>query len=153
MTFTALMSKNLVLSLSIFSWATAQILKGIVVVLQEHRFDIHRFLDSGGMPSSHSSFVCTCATTVGKLYGFSGPMFAVSTVVAVIVMYDAFNVRRAAGEQAKRLNYIMNNWADMSPAHFGQELKELLGHTPLQVIAGALLGIFIGWFGVDLLAI
>lgn len=104
-------------------------------------------LSSGGMPSSHSSFVCACASSVAYLYGWSSPLFAIAAVVAVVVMYDASNVRRAAGEQAKILNYIMEHWTEMKPAMFGQELKELLGHTPLQVLMGALLGIGIGWGG------
>ena len=138
---------NLILKLAILAWAIAQILKFIVVLISEGRMNWRSMLSSGGMPSSHSSFVCACASSVAYLYGWSSPLFAIAAVVAVVVMYDASNVRRAAGEQAKILNYIMEHWTEMKPAMFGQELKELLGHTPLQVLMGALLGIGIGWGG------
>ena len=138
---------NLILNLSILAWAIAQILKIIVVLVREHRWDWRHILSSGGMPSSHSAFVCACASSVAYLYGWSSPLFAIAAVLAIVVMYDASNVRRAAGEQAKILNYIMDHWNQMKPAMFGKELKELLGHTPLQVLMGALLGIAMGWGG------
>ena len=138
---------NLILNLSIVAWAIAQILKIIVVLVREHRWDWRHILSSGGMPSSHSAFVCACASSVAYLYGWSSPLFAIAAVLAIVVMYDASNVRRAAGEQAKILNYIMDHWNQMKPAMFGKELKELLGHTPLQVLMGALLGIAVGWGG------
>ena len=96
---------------------------------------------------SHSAFVCACASTTGMLYGWSSPLFAIAAVVAIVVMYDASNVRRAAGEQAKILNYMMDHWMEMKPALFSKELKELLGHTPIQVLAGGLLGTGIGLLG------
>lgn len=136
---------NLILALSAGAWAVAQILKVVVVLLQKHRLDWRYVVSSGGMPSSHSAFVCACASATGQLYGFSSPLFALAAVLAIVVMYDASNVRRAAGEQAKILNYMMDHWMGMSPALFGKELKELLGHTPVQVFAGALLGIAIGF--------
>jgi hypothetical protein len=102
------------------------------------------------MPSSHAALVCACAVSIGRLEGFSSGLFALAAVVALVVMYDACNVRRAAGEQAKVLNYIVENWEEMSPAMMGEELKELLGHTPLQVLMGAVLGCAIGWFGVQI---
>lgn len=139
---------NLILILAAVAWALAQILKVIVVLLTKRRLDWRYIWASGGMPSSHSAFVCACAASTGSLYGFSSPLFAVSTVLAIVVMYDAANVRKAAGEQAKILNYIMDHWNEMKPELFGKELKELLGHTPLQVIAGALLGVLIGLVGV-----
>lgn len=78
---------------------------------------------------------------------WSSPLFAIAAVVAIVVMYDASNVRRAAGEQAKILNYMMDHWMEMKPALFSKELKELLGHTPIQVLAGGLLGTGIGLLG------
>ncbi|SBW03445.1 Uncharacterized membrane protein YuiD [uncultured Eubacteriales bacterium] len=139
---------NLILILSAVAWALAQVLKVIVVLLTKRRLDWRYIWASGGMPSSHSAFVCACAASTGSLYGFSSALFAISTVLAIVVMYDAANVRKAAGEQAKILNYIMDHWNEMKPELFGKELKELLGHTPLQVIAGALLGVLIGLVGV-----
>ena len=86
------------------------------------------------------------------MHGWDSAIFALAAVTAFVVMYDAFNVRRAAGEQAKILNYMMGHWMLMSPAMFGKELKELLGHTPVQVFAGGALGILIGIVGTNVLA-
>ena len=138
---------NLILNLAILAWAAAQIIKVIVVLIQKRRLDWRHILSSGGMPSSHSAFVCACAAAVGYMYGWTSPIFAVAAVVAIVVMYDASNVRRAAGEQAKILNYMMEHWTEMKPALFGKELKELRGHTPFQVLMGGLLGVLIGWGG------
>ena len=99
------------------------------------------------MPSCHSATVCSLATSTGIQFGVGSFEFAIATIFAIVVMYDAANVRHAAGEQAKILNYIMEHWTQMRPAIFGKELKELLGHTPLQVFFGALLGIAIGLSG------
>lgn len=138
---------NLILDLSLVAWAVAQFLKVMGVLVTEKRWNWSRILSSGGMPSSHSAFVCSCAAATAYLYGWSSPLFALAAVLAAVVMYDASNVRRAAGEQAKVLNYIMDNWPQMKPEEFGRQLKELLGHTPIQVFAGALLGIAVGWGG------
>ena len=138
---------NLILNLSIFSWALAQVLKFFVVLINKRKVDWRYIWSSGGMPSSHSSFVCACASSVGYMYGWSSPLFAISAVLAAVVMYDATHVRKAAGEQAKILNYIMTHWKDMRPEFVGRELKELLGHTPFQVLMGAILGIAVGLVG------
>ena len=150
MNYVDALTGNLILNLSIAAWAIAQVLKAIIIFITEHRIDITRIWGGGGMPSSHSAFVCACAAAIGYMYGTSSPIFALATVVAIVVMYDASNVRRAAGEQAKILNYIMENWKDMRPEFFTKELKELLGHTPLQVFFGALLGIAVGYFGASI---
>lgn len=139
---------NLILALAVSAWAIAQILKVIVVLVQKHRLDFRNILSSGGMPSSHSAFVCACASATGSIYGWSSALFAIAAVLAIVVMYDAANVRKAAGEQAKILNYMMDHWMEMKPEIFGRELKELLGHTPFQVFAGAVLGVVIGLLGV-----
>ncbi len=143
---------NLVLNLCICSWAIAQILKVLIYLVRKRRVDFHYLISSGGMPSSHSSVVCTCATSVGIIAGWSSIAFAIAAVMAIVVMYDAANVRKAAGEQAKILNYIMEHWKEMRPAFLSKELKELLGHTPLQVFAGAVLGVLIGLLGTYLCA-
>ena len=142
---------NLILILSAASWATAQVLKVVIQLLTKKRLDWRRIWGSGGMPSSHSAFVCACAASTGMLYGFSSPLFAIAAVIAIVVMYDAANVRKAAGEQAKILNYMMDHWSEMKPELFGKELKELLGHTPMQVVMGALLGVAIGLLGTYLI--
>ena len=147
MNYVDLLTGNSILNLSIMAWAVAQVLKVVVVLIQKRKLDWRFILSSGGMPSSHTSFVCACATSVGIMYGWSSPLFAIAAVVAIVVMYDASNVRRAAGEQAKILNYMMEHWSEMPPAIFGKELKEFLGHTPIQVLMGALLGILIGFGG------
>lgn len=139
---------NLILSLSILAWALAQVLKLMVVLATERRWDWRHILSSGGMPSSHSATVCACAASIAYLYGCGSPYFALAAVLAAVVMYDAFNVRRETGEQARILNYIMENWPQMRPEEiFDKALKELVGHTPLQVLMGALLGVAVGWGG------
>jgi len=135
---------NKILNLAVLSWLIAQALKVPVALIVDKKWDFRLLFSSGGMPSSHAAFVMSTATAVGKLYGISSPLFAVAIVLAIVVMYDASNVRRAAGEQAKILNYMMDHWNEMKPEMFGKELKELMGHTPVQVFAGALLGIVIG---------
>ncbi|NLF35084.1 MAG: divergent PAP2 family protein, partial [Clostridiales bacterium] len=111
---------NLILNLSIAAWAIAQVLKVVFVLVQKGRLDFRYILSSGGMPSSHSAFVCACAASTGRMYGWSSPLFAIAAVLAIVVMYDAANVRKAAGEQAKILNYMMEHWAEMPPALFGK---------------------------------
>ena len=138
---------HLILILAVVAWALAQILKVVVVLVSKRRLDWRYVWSSGGMPSSHSAFVCACAASTGMLYDFSSPLFAIAAVLAIVVMYDAANVRKAAGEQAKILNYMMEHWEEMKPELFGKELKELLGHTPFQVIMGAILGIVVGCVG------
>ena len=143
---------NLILNLSILAWALAKAIKFIITLITKRKLDWRHILSSGGMPSSHSAFVCACAASMGYMYGWTSPVFTISAVVAIVVMYDAANVRKAAGEQAKILNYIMDHWTEMKPALFGKELKELLGHTPFQVLMGGLLGIAIGLAGAWLYA-
>lgn len=138
---------NLILNLSILAWALAQVIKFLITLWTKHKLDWRNILSSGGMPSSHSSFVCACASAMGYIYGWNSPYFTICVVVAIVVMYDAANVRKAAGEQAKILNYIMDHWTEMKPAIFGKELKELLGHTPFQVLLGGLLGVAVGLLG------
>ena len=147
MTFFQQVTGNQTLMSGVAGWVIAQVLKTLLDIALNRSFNPERIFGSGGMPSSHSSTVCACASALACLYGTSSPHFAVSTVLAAVVMYDASNVRRAAGEQARLLNYIMENWSDMQPEVFGKKLKEMLGHTPLQVLMGALLGIIIGWGG------
>ncbi len=148
MSITDFLTGNLILNLAILAWAMAQALKVVVILMTEGKLNWHLFLSGGGMPSSHSAFVCACATSTGLVMGWDSALFAVTSVFSLVVMYDAANVRHAAGEQAKILNYMMDHWTEMRPEIFGKQLKELLGHTPLQVLFGALLGIAIGVLGV-----
>lgn len=125
------------------SWFIAQFIKVVTVLLRTKRIDFRRFIGSGGMPSSHSSFVTSLAASVAIQDGFSSTSFAISVVLALVVMYDAAGVRRAAGQQAKVLNKIVEEWEHADFAKTDKRLKELLGHTPFEVFAGAILGIII----------
>lgn len=127
----------------ILAWFIAQLIKVILTLIIDKRIDFRRFVGSGGFPSSHSSFVTSLATAVGIIKGFDGTEFAISMVLALVVMYDAAGVRRAAGQQARILNKIVEEWEHKDLTHTDKRLKELLGHTPKEVFAGAILGIVI----------
>lgn len=132
-----------VLVTCLIAWFAAQLIKVIHTLIVSKKIDFRRFVGSGGMPSSHSSFVTSLATAVGIEEGFSGAAFAIATVMAMVVMYDAAGVRRAAGQQARILNKIVEEWENADFAQTDKRLKELLGHTPKEVFAGGILGIAI----------
>lgn len=133
---------NKILWVSLLAWFIAQVLKVIITIIFMKKLDLTRFIGAGGMPSSHSALVVSMATCIGIREGFHSPIFALSVAVALIVMYDAAGVRRAAGKQARVLNEIVSALQEHR-AITEEKLKELLGHTPIEVIAGALLGIII----------
>ena len=136
---------NHALLAAVLAWFVAQLLKVMLVLLKERRWDVSRMIGSGGMPSYHSALVVALAVTIGKTLGFQSPEFAIAAALALVVMYDAANVRRAAGKQAELLNKIVEDL--YRGKHIdGERLKELLGHTPVEVAAGALLGIVVGWY-------
>lgn len=136
---------NRVLLAALLGWLIAQVLKVVLVFWEEKRLDLSRMIGSGGMPSSHSALITAMAVSVGKYAGLDSVAFAIAASVALVVMYDAANVRREAGRQAELLNKIVLEIYQDN--HFNQEkLKELLGHTPVEVAAGALLGIVVGLF-------
>lgn len=139
MDFTAIIY-NRPLMAAILSWAIAQVIKILLTFIKQDKLDLSRFYGSGGMPSSHSSLVMALSFSVGKYQGFQSPFFALAITMAMVVMYDAAGVRRAAGKQAEWLNLLIHH-QNIRPA---EQLKELLGHTPLEVIAGAILGIAVG---------
>ncbi len=129
---------NKVLWISIFACFLAQFLK--IFTGKNKRIELSRILTSGGMPSSHSSFVTSLATLVGLERGFSSTDFAIVTVFALIIMYDASGVRRAVGKQATIINQMLDDLHHKK--HIEQKrLKELIGHTPKEVLFGAILGI------------
>ncbi len=134
---------NKVLVACFTAWFIAQILKIILTFYSSKKIDLTRFVGSGGMPSSHTSFVMALSTSIGRLHGWDSAIFAVSLCFAFVVMYDAAGVRRAAGNQAKILNIIIEDLAHNKPLE-NERLKELIGHTPKEVLAGAVLGIVIG---------
>lgn len=139
----ALMFQNDILLCSIISWFAAQVLKVPVYALVEKRINFKRFFGSGGMPSSHTSFVVALALMVGNNIGFDSASFAISFVLAAIVMYDATGVRRETGTQAAVINQILRDVLIDGKPISDEALKELIGHTPLEVFAGVILGILV----------
>ncbi|HTI14261.1 MAG TPA: divergent PAP2 family protein [Dictyobacter sp.] len=133
---------NRVLLASFLAWAVAQVLKTILELIKQRKLVISRLVSSGGMPSSHSALVTGLATAAGREVGVSSPIFAVAVVLASIVMYDAAGVRRAVSIQARILNQMIDEAFQGSPMA-EKRLRELIGHTPIQVFAGAILGICI----------
>lgn len=130
------------------SWAAAQVLKAMINALQTKKFKAERLVGAGGMPSCHSAAVCGLMMALARSEGMGSPSFAVAVLLAIVVMYDAMGVRRAAGEQAKALNRLAKSKIldEEDPNILPGDLKEYLGHTPIQVLAGALLGIMIAIF-------
>ena len=125
-------------------WLTAQVLKTIIYGILNKTFNPERMVGSGGMPSSHSATVTALATASGIQYGLGSFEFAVSAIVAIIVMYDARGVRLETGKQAQVLNEVMEILQLMGKEmSYEDKLKEFVGHTPVQVVVGALLGIVI----------
>ena len=125
---------------------TAQALKVIISLFTERRLNFRKFLDTGSMTSSHTSSVVSLASAIGIKEGIQSSLFAISVVFAVVVMYDATGVRRAAGKQASVLNKIVSNIKKREGyAIIEENLKEFLGHTPLEVFGGAVLGIVIAF--------
>lgn len=128
------------------AWFIAQILKTIIHTIMTKEFISERLTGSGGMPSSHSSAVCAFATACGITYGGGSFEFAFSILFGIIIMYDASGVRREAGNHAKILNELYDTFLKDDPSMTPREcLKEFVGHTPIQVFAGAILGIIVGW--------
>jgi hypothetical protein len=138
--------RNRVLITAGIGWFIAQFLKVISVLIEKRRIDFKYFVSAGGMPSSHSAFVMAMTVAVGYEVGWESALFGVAMAFAIIVMYDASGVRQAAGKQAEVLNIIVE---DMFKTHKIAEkrLRELIGHTPIEVLAGAILGIIIGMIG------
>lgn len=139
--FNALFS-NQVFIASFWGWFVAQFLKVIITLIIEKKLNLYRMVGSGGMPSSHSSMVMALSTGVGLLEGFDSVAYAIALCFALIVMYDASGVRRAVGKQAIILNTMLDDLYQHRPIPHDR-LKELVGHTPYEVLAGAALGIVI----------
>ncbi|MEY8338802.1 divergent PAP2 family protein [Lachnospiraceae bacterium 62-35] len=146
MTFWEELGSNQVLISSVIGWTAAQLLKTIIDMRLNKSFKAERLVGSGGMPSSHSSTVCALTTSAALVYGVSSFEFAICFILAAVVMYDAMGVRREAGKQARLLNLILEqDFLKLDNGVFQQNLKELIGHTPLQVLAGAILGIILAF--------
>lgn len=166
----AVLHSNYIINVGVLSWFLAQLIKTLHTFFKYKEIRLERMVGAGGMPSSHSALVCSITLGMAKVEGFSSPIFALTFAFAAIVMYDAMGVRRAAGEQAKVLNKMIFSFKDLDKIfsllgreieqEFDQEeqkleqpnpqrmegqmtLKEFIGHTPLEVLGGALLGILV----------
>lgn len=124
-------------------WFCIQLFKVIWDLVTTKKFNFKRIMGAGGMPSSHSAVVTSLATLIGKYEGITSPIFALATIFAFVVMYDAAGIRRAAGKQAALLNKIVNT-PGLTKLQVQEKLVEALGHTPKQVIVGALIGVIAG---------
>ena len=130
---------------AVISWAIAQVLKTIIYAIVNKTLDLKRIVGDGGMPSGHSATVTCLAITAALEYGFDSPVFAIAGVLAIIVMHDAMGVRLEAGKHAKLLNELWETvMSELNKDVSTEErLKEFLGHTPSQVVCGALLGLVV----------
>ena len=142
------LSLNQILTVSLLSWFVAQVLKTIINFILLGKFQLERMWGDGGMPSAHSATVCAMVIATARIEGINSAIFAVAAVVAIITMHDAMGVRRETGEQAKVLNKMIEQWIEVTeknnPFLQNMHLKEMVGHTPLQVLAGFVVGCMVG---------
>lgn len=124
-------------------WFGIQLFKFLYDIVKEKKVNFKRLMQAGGMPSSHSAVVVALTTMIAKAEGLTSPLFGVSLIFSFVVMYDAVGVRRAAGKQAKLLNKIVET-PGLSGVEVSERLVEVLGHTPIQVIVGAIIGLIVG---------
>ena len=139
-----MLTTNPVIDCALLAWFLAQLIKVILEAVMTRRLNARLFVSSGGMPSSHSALVVSATVAIGKHYGFSGPAFALAVVLSAVVMYDACNVRRSAGDTARLVNQLLAHVEKLTAEDFADDLREVMGHTPLQVLMGALLGLGVG---------
>ena len=125
------------------AWAIAQAAKVILTSVRQRKLNLRVLAETGGMPSSHAAIVMGMTTAVGKYAGVSSAPFAIALIFSFVVMYDAAGLRRAAGRQAAILNRLVEDLVHMRGMQ-EQKLRELLGHTPVEVVVGAVLGIVVG---------
>ena len=139
---------NPILTVALLAWFVAQVLKTLINFILLGKFQLERMWGDGGMPSAHSATVCAMVIATARSEGFGSAIFAVAAVVAIITMHDAMGVRRETGEQAKVLNKMIEQWIDgtakNAPFLQNMHLKEMVGHTPLQVLAGFVVGCVVG---------
>jgi acid phosphatase family membrane protein YuiD len=127
----------------VLAWAIAQVTKVLLTSVKQRKLNLRVLAETGGMPSSHAAIVMGMTTAVGKYAGVSSAAFAIALIFSFVVMYDAAGLRRAAGRQAAILNRLVEDLVHMRGMQ-EQRLRELLGHTPVEVLVGALLGIVVG---------
>ena len=137
------MITNRYLYIPLILWFCIQTFKVIYELIKTKKFNFKRIVGAGGMPSSHSAIAMCIATMIGKAEGFDSNIFALALIFALVVMYDAAGVRRAAGKQATLLNKLVENYPN-SNVIVTEKLVEVLGHTPFQVLVGAVIGILVG---------
>ena len=125
------------------AWAIAQVAKVVISSARLRRLNLRVLADPGGMPSSHSAIVMGLTSAIGKYAGISSAPFAIALILSFVVMYDAAGVRRAAGRQAAVLNRLVEELVHMRGVQ-ETEVRELLGHTPVEVLVGAVIGIAVG---------
>src|SRR5918912_3779431 len=128
---------------ALLSWGIAQALKVLLTSFRERRLNLRVLAETGGMPSSHAAIVMGLTSAVGRVNGVTSAAFAIALIFSVVVMYDAQGVRRAAGRQAAVLNRLVDDIVSLRPIT-DDRLRELLGHTPFEVLVGAALGIAVG---------
>ncbi|HOB89016.1 MAG: divergent PAP2 family protein [Bacillota bacterium] len=136
------MLRNATLVAPLVAWTIAQVLKFVIDGISKGRADFRRLVNPGGMPSSHSTLVSCMSVMIGRIYSWDSPLFAMAAVLSLIVLYDAAGIRRAAGKQAQVINRIVEDIYKKRKVP-EQRLKELLGHTPLEVFAGVALGVLV----------
>jgi hypothetical protein len=136
--------ENKVFIITLLAWVIAQAIKVTIGVIRERRFDFRWLIGTGGMPSSHAAGAACLATILGLEYGFNSVYFAIACSFAIVVMFDAQGVRRSTGRQARILNKVMEDIYWRGRISEGR-LRELVGHTPVEVLAGALLGIAVAF--------
>ena len=143
--FNELLNNNVLIA-PLLCWAVAQLCKVVLFLLKNKKLNLRYLVSGGGMPSSHSALVAGLATAVALVEGVGSAAFGISVVLAFIVMYDAATVRHSVGQQAAVLNRVIKEIQERKPVKvLGRELKELIGHSPLQVLVGGLLGVSISW--------
>jgi acid phosphatase family membrane protein YuiD len=133
---------NYVLIAALIAWALAQSLKVPIEYLQTHRWNWALLVQAGGMPSSHSALIVGIAHAIGLSVGFDSALFALAFAIAMIVIYDATGIRRQAGKHAELINAMINDLAGGNPLK-GEQLREVLGHTPLEALGGIVLGVIV----------
>lgn len=139
-----MLTTNPIIDCALLAWFLAQFIKVVLEAVLARRLDVRLFISSGGMPSSHSALVVACTAAIGKLHGIQGPDFALAVILSAVVMYDACNVRRSAGDTARLVNQLLAHVEKLTAEDFADDLREVMGHTPLQVLMGALLGLGVG---------
>jgi uncharacterized protein len=137
---------NQVLIIAACSWVIAQAIKTAVILFQEKRLDWNYMISSGGMPSAHTATVCSLATSIAMTQGMGSVFFAIAVILAIIVMYDAAGVRQSVGKHSAFLNRLIRELSfKTTPNEREEDFREFVGHTPFQVLIGALVGVVVTW--------